>query len=85
MVFHFLKNFTFSCFRGTFVKNFIKKLSFFNANFGNSIQNLLFAKFYDIKPAATKIAALVTQNLKKKATFINVLTMLFLETLRKKT
>ena len=58
MVFHFFKFFTFSCFRSTFVKNFMKKLSFFKANFSNSIQDLLFAKFYDLKPAATKIAAL---------------------------
>ena len=33
MVFHFFKFFTFSCFRGTFVKNFMKKLSIFNTNF----------------------------------------------------
>ena len=77
MVFHFFKFFTFSCFRGTFVKNFMKKLSFFNANFWKSIQDL-FAKFYDLKPAATKIRIL-------KAAFINVLTELFLETLWKKT
>ena len=68
MVFHFFKFFTFSCFRGTFVKNFMKKLSFFNANFWNSIQDLLFCQvllsqtscYYSSGPFT------VTQNLEKK-------------------
>ena len=44
MAFHFFMFFTFSYFRGTFVKNFMKKLSVFNANFWNLIHNLVFCQ-----------------------------------------
>ena len=40
MVLQFFMFFTFRCFRGIFIKYFIKKLSLFNTNFWNSLQDL---------------------------------------------
>ena len=41
MVFHVFAFLCFLCFRGTFFKNFMKKLPLFNTNFWNSIQDLV--------------------------------------------
>ena len=54
MVFHFLEFFTFSCFCGTFVKNFQFLIQIFKIHF----KIYFFAKFYDLKPAVTKIGGL---------------------------
>ena len=57
MVSQFLRFFTFSCLYSIFVKNFMKKSSFFNMNFWNLFQDLLFGKFYLLQLATTKMAA----------------------------
>ena len=69
MVFHFLKFFTFSCFRGAFVKHFMKKYSFFNANFWNSIQDLVFCQVLRSQVSCywNSSSFNVTQNLEKKS------------------
>ena len=52
------------CFHKAFVKNFMKKLSFFSTNFQNSSQNkrtvYYRTEYYNLKPSGTKMTALLT-------------------------